>query len=503
MSKRIRSLILAAVLVAVLVGGVLAVRLLPEPEADASSAASATTGTTLPALIDKAETDKSYTVKEAVVTLENETFTVKPDADGVMAVEAYADLPRRTEMLESLLKALTTIRPASLVKEQATDEELTACGFDKPQAAVSVTYENGSTYAFEIGKLDPGGKTNSYFREADSRAVYLMGSSFVSSVTQGSTSYIGLTMITAPSPNSDDSTGKAQLMELRLSGSLRPTPVVLRYKTAEDDKRLSLASPYTITAPYYRTTDSQVTTGWQTGLNTLTAASVAAVHPTAEQLVEYGLSDPRSVGELTLAVYQEGSEEADPVVYNGVSFTVRLGGKDESGNYYAMLDGVDIVYTVAASNVPWAEEQYGDLLADFLFLEYITDLKSVTLTLDGKENCLVLTHGKDENDKDTMAVTLDGVAYDDSGMRSLYQVLMSIHRLKETEEAAAPEGESVITMKLAFTDEEKEPFEVSLYAYSANRYLCRQPDGDTYLVKASEVETMLAQVRSYLSTPKA
>ena len=127
----------------------------------------------------------------------------------------------------------------------------------------------------------------------------------------------------------------------------------------------------------------------------------------------------------------------------------------------------------------------------------------MTLTLDGKENCLVLTHGKDENDKDTMAVTLDGVAYDDSGMRSLYQVLMSIHRLKETEEAAAPEGEPVITMKLAFTDEEKEPFEVSLYAYSANRYLCRQPDGDTYLVKASEVETMLAQVRSYLSTPKA
>ena len=69
------------------------------------------------------------------------------------------------------------------------------------------------------------------------------------------------------------------------------------------------------------------------------------------------------------------------MVYNGVSFTVRLGGKDESGNYYAMLDGVDIVYTVAASNVPWAEEQYGDLLADFLFLEYITDLKSVTLTV--------------------------------------------------------------------------------------------------------------------------
>lgn len=492
MSKRIRTLVLTGVAVLVLCGALFAVLRMPEPTEDEGDTAATTTTTAAPdALVDKTQEDASQAVASVEVTFDKQTYTIAPNAEGLMTVTEYATLPRNATALDTLCSTLTSITPLSLVREQATEEELEAFGFDAPEATGVVTYVDGTTFAFEIGTIDYGGKVNSYFRQAESETVYLISASFVSAVAQDATAYIGRTLITAPTPREDDEDGASRLTAMTLSGTLRDQTVALRYSTEEDEEKLSLQSPYTITAPYYRTSDEQITGSWETGIGTLTASDIAAVRPTAAQLAEYGLETPYSVAELTLAVCN------DEETYNAVTVTVSLGGKTEDGAYYAMINGVDVVYIVEASDVLWAEYTYDELVAQFLFLEYITDIREISLTVDGTETVVALVHGTDENEEATLEATVDGKACDAAATRSLYQTLMSIQRLAPAD-GAQPTGTPKLVLKLTETDGSTAA-EVELYAYSANRYLCRQADGDTYLVKASDVETALTQWEDYLN----
>ena len=501
MSKRIRTLILSGVALVVLIGALCAVLLAPAPETEEGNGTTATTTTvpTLPALLDKTAADKTHTVKTVTVTHGDETYTVEANADGLMCVTAYADLPRYADKIDTLLKALTKITPVSLVKENATADEIAAFGFDKPQAAVSVTYEDGSTYAFEIGVADYGAKTDSYFREANGTTVYLIASSFVSQMTQPATAYIGRTMITAPTPREDDKTGKAQLMQLTLSGRAHAVPVTLRYKTAADEDKLAMLSPYIITAPYFRASDEQITASWQTGLNTMSASGVVKVHPTTEDLKTYGLDDPATVAGFTLAVYNEDKESGEVTTYDPVYYEVSVGNKTDGGDYYVMVKGTNIVYTVTTSYLPWLGYTYDTLTTKFLFLEYIVELSEIRLTLDGASHTLALTHGKDDKGSATMDVLLDGTtAMDSAATRTLYQTWMGVYRLASAE-GVTPSGEPLFAMSFTRAEEGGPSVDFAIYAHSANRCLVWQADGDTYLVKASDVETMLQATRTYLA----
>ena len=91
--------------------------------------------------------------------------------------------------------------------------------------------------------------------------------------------------------------------------------------------------------------------------------------------------------------------------------TVILGKKDEDGNYYAMIDDYDVIYLVSPSSVPWAETTYNDIATTMLFSKMITDVKSVTVTVNGKQTVFELTHYPDAEERDDqMVVTASNTA---------------------------------------------------------------------------------------------
>ncbi len=495
MSKRIRTLVIAAVAVVLLMGALL---VLLDPfgwfgtadSGEDTSSTTATTTTTIP-LMEKTEGDDQPVLSVEIKT-PDEQFTVKPDAAGVYMVEGYADLPVATANIDSLLSAVADI----YASRKITDEPADAAdfGFDEPLAVVTVTYTDKSTFSFELGNQEPN-QSGYYFRKTGESAIYLVDTTFAQTLTLPSTSYIGLNLITEPAVREDDDTGEVQLMGLELSGSVRPQAVSLRYQQAGDSDDYTSLSKYMVTAPYLRAAKGDIK-DWKTGLNTLTASGVAAAHPTADQLKEYGLDSPYSIARLTFAVYAETDGTA--TTYNEQTLTLRLGGKDEDGAYYAMLDGVDVVYRVTASNVPWAEMTYDDIATPLLFTKNIQQVSAVSITLDGVTTRFELTHYENaESTDETLTVTVDGTVYPTEDFRKFYEVLMQVTRFSGTD-GAAGSGEPYLVVRLDPVDDGA-VVEAKLYPQTTNRYICVMQDGDTYLVSASKVDNVVNQLQNYLS----
>ena len=533
MSNQVRTLILAGVAVVALVALLLVlVFLLPGSGGeDASSTAVSDTSVTV---LDKSTDADGKTVdnpiKSIQITLRDETFTFSQNEDGDLVADPYKDLPINTSeisYLVSTLKTVTATKEISSNPESPSDYGFTG-EFAAPDssdasavsssvssaakaekavgltAQISVTYHDDSIHSFEVGRESPT-KEGYYLREVGTNPVYLVDSTFASTISQPSTAYIGRNVVTAPTVKTDDDNGQAILREIELTGRVRTSPLILRRSTADDN--LNNSSNYVITKPYFRAANSSSAVVTALGTYTsVTASGVEKPYPTAEDLKRYGLDDPYSTAVFTLAVEttetsETSGESAKTSYYNIQKHTIQLGNKNDNGEYYALVYNEDqripVVYLFSASSVAWAEAQYDDVAETLLFLRNIDSLSNVILTAGGRETDFALEHFPDASEKDDqMKVTADGQQYDTDNFRNLYQVLMSIYRKGAA--PAEPAGDPVLSIKLVPTTASDGVVELSIYKHDPNVFIVRFTTGETYAVNASEVNEAVKQLGNYL-----
>lgn len=532
MSKQVRTLILAGVAVVALVALLLVlVFLLPgNGGEDASSTAVSDTSVTL---LDKSTDADGKTVdnpiKSIQITLRDESFTLSQNEDGDLVADPYKDLPINTyeiSYLVSTLKTVTATREISSSPDSPADYGFTgefaapvssdASGTSSGEssaaaekavgltAQVSVTYHDDSIHSFELGRESPT-KEGYYLREVGTDPIYLVDSTFASTLAQPSTTYIGLNVVTSPSVKTDDDNGQALLREIELTGRVRSSPLILRRSTADDN--LNNASNYVITKPYFRAANSS--SDAVTALDTYTSVTASGVekpYPTAEDLKRYGLDDPYSTAVFTLAVEtteeaETSGETAKTSYYNIQKHTIQLGNKNDNGEYYGLVYNEDqripVVYLFSSSSVAWAEAQYDDVAETLLFLRNIDSISHVILTANGQETDFLLEHFPDEAEReDQMKVTSGGQTYDTENFRNLYQVLMSIYRKGAA--PAEPSGDPVLSLKLVPITASDGTVELSIYKHDPNVFIVRFTTGETYAVNASEVNNAVKQLSNYL-----
>ena len=548
MSKQVRTIIIASVAVVALSGVLAVLLLLPQMtggQTDTSSAASTASDSSITLhnkLLDEDGQSVDTPVKNAEILLDKkveaadesssaaessaeESQDGEDSADeriteelsfilaesGDLVVEKYQELPVNTSKASTLKSDLATI---TATKKIETDLSASDFGFDRPQAKVSVTYHDDSTYAFEIGDrapLDAG----YYFREEGASDIYLVSISFGEAMLQEGKDYVSLSMYTKPSLNEDADSDTVCVQEMGLSGQVRQDhPFKLRQQTNEDPDYVM--SSYVMLEPFFmrQIDDNQITT-LTTNMTSLTAKSIVSVYPTEEEKAQYGFNDPYSVADLRIAVRQaettsdssdtsdssQSEEETPTVYYNIRNHVVTLGSKDADGNYYAMItsDGEEmpVIYLVSASAVPWAETQYGDILGTLLFLRNITNINDIVVSWGDTSYTFNLEHFPDaEESADKLKVTVDGVVYDTENFRQLYQIMMSVKRNGEVEDE--PSGTPDMTIEIHPNDGSGE-IVANFYKYNANNYICELNDGDRYLVTAASVSNTMKQVENYLA----
>lgn len=499
MSKRVRTLIISLAAVLVLVGALLLLLfVVPKKESTSSSADSPESTVTV---YDKS----SLTISKLSVKNTNEQFTLSPNSDGQLVVEAYMDLPINDTEIKTLSTDVQTLSASKKIAD--SDDNPSLYGLDAPQAVIDATFSDGSTVTINMGSLSPL-KEGYYCQVKGDSAVYLLGKSYGDEFVQSSTKYIGKSVITAPSANSTSTGDKAVVRSMNLYGTVRASkPFAFRVHEATDKSDLSNFD-YVISSPYVVGLDSDAMSTI-TSTTALTATDVVKAHPTAADLKTYGLDNPYSVCEMTLAVQtsSSGSSSSDSdsssssstkvtSYYNDVKHIVKLGGKDSNGNYYALIDNYNVVYTVASTAVPWAETTYTEAANKMLFTTNIAGVSSITVNNAGQETTFSLTQNPNETDKNkNLTVTVGGTTYPTADFRTLYQVFMGVDRYGDTDKK--PSGDPAVTFTMNMSDSSK--FVANFYKLDASLYLCSIDGGETYTVKASDIEKMQTQLNNYLN----
>lgn len=452
-------------------------------------------------LLDKTTTAVSTAVKSAI--LQNDSMMLElTNQDDTALIKGYEDLPISTDNMDALLDALTLYTATQDIGEQ---EALADFGFDNPTLIATVTFYDDSTYSFEIGALAPD-QSGYYFREKDSHHLYILPADSVYALLQEPLSYVSTTVFKQPETSSED--GEIVLRNMKLSGSSRlGKEFAFRLVTSADDSAY-LYHTYIITYPFQKGASTSKASEIQS-FTYLTADAVAAVHPTAAQLGEFGLDDPTTVAEFTLAerttvtgpTDADGNASSETKYSNLQEHTLRLG-KLYNGYYYCTVDDMPIVYLVSADSIPFATLQYDEFTDSLLFLENITNIASMKVPPPAGESNFQLTHYPDISDNDkNLTVTADGNTYDTMNFRYLMQNFMNISRYGSLDKSV--EG---LPLKLSFSytlNGESEPdFTADFYELSSSIYAAVLSNGERYTVKASKVENVIKQYQNLLNGEK-
>ena len=357
MNKKIRNLIIGAVVLVLLVGVLLLLIFLPEQdttEEESSAAESSYTSSTVELFSREAEEVES-------ITLENESGSIvinreEEDDSSVYTVEGLEDVDTNSSA-SSLASSLNTVSATQLVEENPSD--IAKYGLDSPSATITVNYTDGTSNVLYFGDTLPTG-SGAYGMVNDDASVYAMSSTLVSYTGSVLTDFVDTTVVpTWEAPASEESSGTTKtepdIRSMSVTGGtlgdvLGDTPFTfVMGETNEEMESYGVSgSTWTITSPVTASLHTENTASIREGAYGLSASSVAAVHPDEAALAEYGLADPYCVVEFD----REGEE-----------FTLTIGNSDGGTGRYVMVNGKDVVFVVAESELPWISIELNQMLS--------------------------------------------------------------------------------------------------------------------------------------------
>ncbi len=502
LAKRTRTLLIAAISLVAVVGLLVALLfLLPEQEPDEPDTPTVDTSVTL-----LSKNSSKVDLVSAVVSVDGRSHTVRLTEEELYTVEGYDDLPLDQGLLFEFAETLLTVKTSRLVVEQP--DTPTDFGFDTDTTlSVSATYSDGTAFAFELGNPDPSGE-GCYLRETGKAAIYLMESTFCETVSYDKTQFLNWSPITAP--ESDDTADTVAVRDVLLTGTVRPEPIYFEVaEQPKDGEDTLIITGYVLKKPYFHTVDKDTPLLVPTNFSNLTAEGVAKVYPTNADLAAYGLTKPYSACTVNLALknvktaLNDAGKEVETITYHTVfNYTIKLGKTDEDGRYYGIVyqEGklIPIVYQFPKSTVEWVDDQYEEIADDMLFFQYIYNVKTFSLTADGKTTAFALTHHLDaEETDDKLTVKAGGKKYDTGSFRKLYAALMGLYRTQASTEA--PKGE--LLLKIAYTQDSRygDPVSVEIYEHTAGSCLVIHETGERHLINARDVQETLKLYQRFLA----
>lgn len=506
LNPRLRTLFIAVGAVVALVAVLLLIPLLPEQ--NAGSSAGSTGGDTLTyTLLDKT-TDKKDTVavSKAAITNESGSFTVSyHDDEDVYKLDGYEDLDLEAEKTIALTDCGSLITAMDKVQSVG---KLSDYGLDKPKASATFTYHDNTSATLHVGNPTPT-EDGYYVRLQDSGEVYVCSQSAVESFLMTAGQFVETTLIAAPTIKTDDKDGVAVLKEVTITGAAHSKTLKLR-RTSSEDKGEFLYFSHLIIEPYLRGVREDVSQSLSS-FNSLVASEAVVLHPTKQQLKEFGFDNPHTVAQMTLAVESspkdenssantsQSSESNVTLIYYGLTKnTVRIGSLTKDNHYLVMVDGVDAIFLVANSSLACiVERSYENTVSQLLFLKDITALSRITVKSGGKEYPFALSHHPDETDSDKkLTVSLNGQTTDTPQFRTLYQLMMGLERYDTVNTLPNTEPDLSITM---YNADGSVYMSTTFFPYTGSQCIVKTSEGELFTTKTSFITHFTEQLQNYLN----
>lgn len=501
LKKQTRTILIASAAALVLAGAlVLVTVLLRQDNTGSSGSVSHVEVDTSEVLLDKAKVG----VSKVDIRNQDATYTIYYDkSEDVYRIKGYEDLMMDDEVTNSLTTYASTITAAKKVEKKAPLKDY---GLDKPAATATIRYKDGSTATLSVGNQTPA-KDGYYVRMDGNEAVYIFEADKATIYTFMPAAYIETTLITPPDAKKDDTKGTVMLKEIAYSGTNFSTPMRIRRSYHTDSEELSLFS-YIITKPFLRSTADAAGTALAS-FKSLIANQAVILHPTAAQKAKLGLDHPAIKMQVTLAIEtskgtkQSGATEVQINEYYGdTTSTIRVGDKDQNGDYYVMVDGINAIFLVNSESLSMiAERTYENTVNPLLFLKNIADLSRIVIKADGKTYDFRLTHYPNKEDEsEKMTVTMGKKTYDTTEFRELYQLLMGLERYKSAQDQPV-RGKATMEVTLYDTDG-KRYMGAKYYPLSGTLCAVNTDEGEWFTTRWKNITHFTQQIENYLKGEK-
>lgn len=410
-----------------------------------SSSSSSASSTANIQLISKSSND----VVSMKVTNKKGSYTLVPDKSGTASassgsssaasssvnytVEELSGCPINTSETSTVVQNGFSL---AATKNLGTVSSLEDYGLKNPQAVVEVKFKDGSSFNYKIGNATVTDTSIYYMCGENSSNVYAV--SIDEGLLENADYFVSKQLLSIQSSSSSSSAATSassgvDFTQINLSGSNFPKTVTMQKK----DDTLAIVSPDSYDA------DSNNVSSLESCLTNLTADSVAAVKPDAAALKKYGLNNPTVIADFT-------AEKKN--------YKLIVGAKNGS-NYYAMLDGVNVVYSVTGDSLNGLVSQnLFNLRNKLIFMPNIETVKSITAVSGSTTDSVNVT--RTEN---AASSTQDKKAYDykvsgnggkslqyDTNYRNLYERLIGITLFADTD--TKPSGSPVASIQYSYFD---------------------------------------------------
>ncbi len=267
-------------------------------------------------------------------------------------------------------------------------------GFDKPRRRITAVFKNGNTITLLIGNETPL-QDGAYIKLLGEKTIYTIREGVAKALMKMPIEYRIAELF--PEIASSDAILSASLSRPKMA-----TITVVRRETPDDDKKgdiVSFTSDYRITSPV--TADAARDTIYSKFLDKITTIKAAAVvedHP--KDLAKYGLDTP---SRLSFTATE------------GISATLLIGDKSESGGRYVMLDGVPSVL-VTQLDITLLSLSHSEITMQLIWFYDSLDVSRIDYTLASGE-----THRFDvEREGGTINGKYDGEELRDRNATNLY-----------------------------------------------------------------------------------
>lgn len=489
LNKKVKTLIAAGVVLVLLTAALVVVLLTVGKDPGDSSDVSSTVSDPSITLIDQ----KQENVKNIKVTNQSGTYEIALSGDKAWKIAAL-DYAQDESMLSNAAQTASVITADSVLLEK--QENLAEYGLDKPETVVVITYKDGTTFQMNLGIETPDG-SGRYMTAEGKEPIYIYSASSASTFEYKAYDYLDTTIIDAIKTDETSSGSQAaQILADRMEISrpdLKKPFIMSKVENAGDTSMASYAS-YQITSPVTVAGNDEKISPLVSSLLSLNATSVVKLNPTASERKQYGFDKPAAVLKLT---------------YEGVTYVLRVGNAVtceatdnlddlESGHQHTttghlvMLDGKNVVFEVSEMNLSFLTIKPEDLYGSFVVIPNISDVKRVTIGIDGKTHTFDLTHSKDA---DSDSTDLSAVKYNNStslsaeNFKNYYQLMLGITISGSNDKT--PSGTPKLTIQYDYIDSSKKSDKLELFDSGTGAIIIRCNGEANFLTRLSYVNRVI------------
>ena len=402
----------------------------------------------------------------AVITNPNGSYTLEKTSDG-FSVKEVADYKQNVYSTDWVGEKLLELNASKRISSPA--EDLSEYGLASPLATCKVLLTDGTTKTILLGNEAPSG--GFYIKLQEESDVYIVNHSLPSYMNFIAPNFVDTDVIPSAEDYADKENANTTVSYVLLSGKLRDEDVEISMDPNYDGGDGTEAStPYIMTKPIIYDVNTTTAGDLINHVTQISFSSCIDVHITPEKLAYYRLDAPE---------YQLTYKFADSTVK--ISFS----SMDDS-TYYAILDGFDAVFTIAAVYVPYLSSPAEDYMTRLTFAESITYLSKLSVEADGNRWTFDVKH------PEAGAVAYcNGVQLDQENFKRFYENLLMT--LSEGRTTDVPTAASRLTITYSFnngTDDVK----VEFVPADAMRYVYLINGEGTFFVLKSQVDSIIADV---------